>query len=38
MSVQFGKLSPHQKQQIDHFLENFTTGEVPDYNQHTSVG
>jgi hypothetical protein len=38
MSVQFGKLSPHQKQQIDHFLENFTTGEVPDYNKHTSVG
>jgi hypothetical protein len=38
MSVQFGKLSPHQMRQIDHMLKNYTTGEVPDAHRHTSVG
>ena len=38
MTVQFGKLTPHQKKQINHLLENFTTGEVPVQNMHTSAG
>ena len=32
MRVQFGQLTPYQKSQIDHLLENFTTGEVPNLN------
>ncbi len=31
MTIRFGKLTPYQKRRINHLLENFTTGEVPDH-------
>ncbi len=38
MTVQFGELTPFQQRQIDHLLEHFTTGEVPEHSEYTSAG